>query len=456
MKWRSNRVVPAILTYLNGAFWLCLRGGDAAADKYPFLAVVGRAPVRLAALFAFGVTLCWTLAAFGAQRKETMSVRAGQRRGVRAASGRVSDVDAGRNLRIVGGGCSRRLRRAPRSRCEEEDRISLRPLSDGRELLMGAAMLYVMLFHTELTGAVYPPGLWEFLRFGFTGVDLFLLLSGIGMVFSLEGNSRALPFYARRARRIYPDVVPWVLAFSLINMWAGRCSLPLLIANCLGVGYWVSGSKGAFNWYLSAILAFDLLAPFVFYLLRKRRGRAARAAGMMALALLPMLAAVDLLHRGRLAMALSRLPVFLLGMLAGFWMREDVTLTRAEYRSLIPLAALLALCSLASIAEDFPVIGWLWLSGGAAMALASLPLAKALGRLREGGTPARMLRWMGANSLPLYLCNILLVRSYKLFFDEGAGSGARRTLCSLALVGINLGLVWLVRELREGLRRHSR
>jgi len=63
---------------------------------------------------------------------------------------------------------------------------------------MGIAMIAIMLFHQYFT-SVFPFN--AFHNFGYWGVDVFLFLSGMGLVKSLNNNPLKI-FYAHRFYRI--------------------------------------------------------------------------------------------------------------------------------------------------------------------------------------------------------------------------------------------------------------
>ena len=79
--------------------------------------------------------------------------------------------------------------------------IELANISRYRGELMGAAMLFIILFHVALPRENAFFGLR---RMGNVGVDMFLFLSGIGLWFSWMKNPSAKHFFIRRYLRIYP------------------------------------------------------------------------------------------------------------------------------------------------------------------------------------------------------------------------------------------------------------
>lgn len=78
--------------------------------------------------------------------------------------------------------------------------IELANISRFRGELMGAAMLFIILFHVALPRENAFFGLR---RMGNVGVDMFLFLSGIGLWFSWMKNPSAKHFFIRRYLRIY-------------------------------------------------------------------------------------------------------------------------------------------------------------------------------------------------------------------------------------------------------------
>ena len=120
-------------------------------------------------------------------------------------------------------------------------------LSRFRGELMGLAMLWVMLFHA------YPFRfqvriLDEIKSAGFAGVDVFILLSAMGLYVSIRTTGRPLrDFYGRRAARILPAFWLVVGAYSLWLRLQGRISLTVaaiawqfILSPSLGlVPYWL-------------------------------------------------------------------------------------------------------------------------------------------------------------------------------------------------------------------------
>ena len=193
-------------------------------------------------------------------------------------------------------------------------------LSRRRTELMGAAMLWVMLFHAS--GLEFGIPLLNLVRkAGFGGVDMFILLSAMGLAMSLSRREQDYSaFMARRGARILPAyylvMIPYTLTLILTQgrPWAA------LLWNSTLLYYWMR-SSGAFNWYVAGAMTFYAVTPFCFRRLRdaRRRELAAGAAILASLALCQVLT-----HEGYWYVMdfFYRVPLFFLGLLMGFYVLE--------------------------------------------------------------------------------------------------------------------------------------
>ena len=153
----------------------------------------------------------------------------------------------------------------------EEHQGGYKLLSRYRGELMGLAMLGVMLFHAyELELTSLP--LRAFRQMGFAGVDIFLLLSGMGICCSMyrrEGEPVG-QYYLRRCRRLLPAFWLVVGLYSVALALAGRIRPDVILWNLSTLSYWWN-ILGGFNWYVSAIVVLYLFAPLYYRLFRRCR-----------------------------------------------------------------------------------------------------------------------------------------------------------------------------------------
>ena len=147
--------------------------------------------------------------------------------------------------------------------------IELANISRFRAEQMGAAMLFVILFHVALDRGDPFYGLR---RCGNVGVDIFLFLSGVGLWFSWVKTPDVLRFYRRRLLRIVPIWIVVATAFYLPDYLGARRfsrSLVDLIGDItINWDFWLHDELTF--WYVPAIMALYLVAPWYMRLVQSR------------------------------------------------------------------------------------------------------------------------------------------------------------------------------------------
>ena len=201
-----------------------------------------------------------------------------------------------------------------------------------REELKGIAILWVVFFHALIpcTGILY-----DIQKIGYGGVDIFFFLMGFGLYHSLERNDNVGAYWKRRMARILPAYLPLILCWMLVMFPQYHLSTVQAIRSGMGnlllFGYWFSVPK-TFNWYIGGLSLFLLLAPLFHGLLSASR-KPLRTLALLLFASVGLgFCCVGLDQY----MAISRLPVFLLGM--AFAMPELPAFSHAGKRVLYPAA----------------------------------------------------------------------------------------------------------------------
>ena len=117
---------------------------------------------------------------------------------------------------------------------------------------MGVSIILIMLFHAGI------------LRSGFVGVEFFLMISAIGLYFSLSKNQDKSAFYKKRFARVLPAyfivAIPYFLCiqeFDIINYLINLTGLCIL-------------RYEPYFWFIGQILLCYLIAPFYFKLLKHK------------------------------------------------------------------------------------------------------------------------------------------------------------------------------------------
>lgn len=216
-------------------------------------------------------------------------------------------------------------------------------LSRYRGELMGIAILFVILFHVYLPRHDMFFGLR---RMGSVGVDIFFLLSGIGLWFSwtksesTSSDASCLPrwkqlivFYVRRFLRVYPA---WFVVACIYYGWdymgARKDSTTLvdLFGDILiNWDFWLHDELHF--WYVPAIMILYLFAPFYMNLIL--RYPAFRWLPVLMIMWCVMVQWVGPVHQavGHIEIFWSRLPIFFIGINLGAHVKAKETIVSSTW-----------------------------------------------------------------------------------------------------------------------------
>ena len=178
-------------------------------------------------------------------------------------------------------------------------------LSKYRLYYMGCSMLMVVLYHWRCVCAE-PLYLRNF-EWGYIGVDVFVFLSGMGLCYAYN-KYNLFVFYTRRFLRLYPIYALTAIVCTLI--WS------LIHARFPGLSIWLCELSGMqslgmgpfFDWYLSFLFLLYLIFP-VLYRLR-------HVALVIGLYMLAYMVLSNYIVPWQLSCMISRLYIFVLGMMA--------------------------------------------------------------------------------------------------------------------------------------------
>ena len=197
-------------------------------------------------------------------------------------------------------------------------------LSKYRGAIMGIAAIWILIFHEWLQLTVTPEDgshhiinmLERYIKaIGFCGVDIFLMLSGIGLTFAIKKDSLG-KFYYRRLRRI---ILPF-LTIAVIRCFLEHWGWNNFIGNVTGWKFYTV-SMYSFLWFVPAICTFYLVFPLYYKLFLRAKDKIMFTVGAIIVWLMLTLYYRDSL-RGDLFGFTNRIPVFLIGILFG-WMTQN-------------------------------------------------------------------------------------------------------------------------------------
>lgn len=333
----------------------------------------------------------------------------------------------------------------------EDTCVKYRVLSQYRSELMGIAMLWVMLFHAFDLNMGHP-ALEELRRMGFAGVDMFILLSSMGLAMSLARREQDYTsFMARRAARILPAYYVVMIPYTVFLIVTADKAISSLFFNSTLLYYWAR-SSGSFNWYIAGAMTFYALTPFCFRRWQRSRNRIALTAVcvVVAFALCELLIFEDYWYYMDV---FYRFPVFFMGLLLGFFLLEDRPVGRKDLLFWLFWFALgcayypvSRLCQWDAWVIQFPLcLMFVFTTVPLCLFLCFCFEKLPLGLLRK------FFRLIGENSLEIYLFNVsffsqtALIRRFIAF-------GPSNRLYYLVIYTLNILCGLALHQLVEGLR----
>ena len=196
-------------------------------------------------------------------------------------------------------------------------------ISTYRTPLMGLAALMIYIFHQwehQWVRLTYSHETLDFLinfvqRSAFYGVDIFFFLSGLGLIYAIEKHS-VTEFYVRRLERVYLPFLFSALARAFVLGWGlVEFARKVFFIDFLFV------STSSILWFVPAIVFLYLFFP-VYYGAFKKFGNV--YIFMFLSLVIWFLFAVGLrAHiRGDFYSVINRIPIFLLGIFFGWFIRE--------------------------------------------------------------------------------------------------------------------------------------
>ncbi len=284
-----------------------------------------------------------------------------------------------------------------------------------RKNIMAAAIVMVLLYHTK--GAWPENALKKAAFFSYGGVDLFFFCSGVGCFFSWFKDRDPAAFLARRAARILPSYLPFILVWIAIQALGEGITLSGALAHLLGVQGFLA-RKPALNWYVSGMWLSYLLTPWLAALAARCERRTAAIGAVLAL----LLGSVAFRDDTELIIMAARLPIFFAGMLFAAESRRRESLTRPELAlllCLVPVGAAL----IWETPKYFPGLEWsaglawypmLLIVPGLCVGIAAV--SAGLSRIPAGRAVNRALGFVGGLTFEIYLVHFLALEQPLRFF----------------------------------------
>ena len=187
-------------------------------------------------------------------------------------------------------------------------------INRNRKALFGFAALLIYAFHGWKAVFSDVPGLFEIenaiRKYGDVGVDIFLFLSGMGLVNSWKNCSSYKEFITRRFRRVLVPSVIASIVFVIVNL-----DDPMHAIKAITGFYYFTGRLNMYLWFGFTIVLLYLCFPFYYERLRKTKSQFLFTAAVILLWLIYIF-----LLKGHVNdwsyICLNRIPIFLIGIYA--------------------------------------------------------------------------------------------------------------------------------------------
>ncbi|MDO5124131.1 MAG: acyltransferase [Eubacteriales bacterium] len=207
--------------------------------------------------------------------------------------------------------------------------FSLALFSTKRDYLFGIATLMVVLFHSYIIfSALLPDAPW--LADMLTvikgtmnkGVEIFLFLSGIGLYYSMSKKPSLKEFYKKRATRILPALfivsAIWFALREPNGLWG-------YLSDVFFITFFTEGTR--VFWYFVLTIFLYIIYPLIHKLFEKTRlyGLILSVTAVVLINILLMSFAPK--FYGNIEIALTRIPVFLVGAWIGKHVKDGVKIS---------------------------------------------------------------------------------------------------------------------------------
>ncbi len=279
---------------------------------------------------------------------------------------------------------------------------SLSALSSTRDILFGIATIMIVLYHSYISFKNAMPNypvLAEILTLikehCNKGVDMFLFMSGIGLYYSMSNNPRLRDFYKKRATRILPAV------FIVSFIWFAY-DTPAGLEGYFNDVFFVSFfTKGIRNfWYFILVIFLYAVYPLIHKLFKRTGVLGVIATVTAVVALNFLLMKTSPAFYTRIEIALTRIPVFLLGAFAGKFVKEG---KKISWLWIGLAGVVLAGIYVFYYYQPLSHLLYLYRYIGGVFAICHLFLYSALFSKCRMGALGTFLVWLGGYSMEIYL-----------------------------------------------------
>lgn len=285
-----------------------------------------------------------------------------------------------------------------------------------RNSIYGFLILWIVFFHIErvIGMPVSIPIVTPFIQRGNAAVDVFFFLSGFCLCLSLNKNNSLKCFYSKRFNRVVISYLIIAIPFFIWKSIEEFSSMRLahFFFDLSGLSFWQDGCQNA--WFVHAIIVFYIITPLLFWIVSNGLTYSLICVGALYVLNILVYLFYPTYHLSGIAWA--RLPIFLIGLIMGYYFPHFDFHSRKYFVVLSVLLGVALLLFVPSSLKGF----YSWLL----YAFIVIPLLWVLSssfKIMPKAVNSVFLS-IGNVSLEIYLCHIMIwhiLRFYRLEMSVG-------------------------------------
>ncbi len=283
-----------------------------------------------------------------------------------------------------------------------------------RNLIYGLAAMWILIYHIHQKYWLAIPYVSKIIDMGNMGVDVFLLLSGISLSFSIEKNDLKT-FYKNRIKRTYVTYLliagPFIAWKYFIAQNITSATVPKFLLELCGISYFWTKEGTYPVWYVPCIMMFYAFYPLVYKLYKKNKFY---VVGIIVISIVSEIyldyinsPIIDVTER-----TFSRIPIFLVGIIISDWVKQN---KKIKIPWVILSFVFLIFTLIIYPVNSLKYFSWIYVRyayGAVAIALTIFCafVMELIKKFKAIDVFIRIFSWFGGISLEIYLVHLLLIR----------------------------------------------
>ena len=323
--------------------------------------------------------------------------------------------------------------------------MEIKRLTQYRSCWMGFAIIWIVLYHSQLN--TNNQIFMIFQNLGLGGTDIFLFCSGLGCYCSLTNDPNSMHFLKKRFMNLMPTYWCFIIIWIAFKKQTSGISFFDAMGNIFCIEMLIN-SENCFNWYISAIWILYLISPYLKEIVDKSESWLS----YMATFLIVFFVSVPLWNNSILLIFFSRIPVFFIGMCVGKLYRKNFILKPIHIAAVligmifgcILLACFYFYCPGLLIRYGFIWYPFILIAPGICMVISLLLVS--IESTIAGKTIKNVLSHIGDNTFEIYLIHLFTIENvFRYLSASGNCNLDSSTLKFLCLAAVVPG-TWLLKN----------